>query len=557
MSKADAANQGRVEGSTFDPSALMSSIITTVDRFRSDVGTMPSQVVLNTKDIQIEEMLESRLNCFYRLIGLPATRDISNLNFDEDETNAEQRSKLSQHGTLNYFNMDVLLDGKAIGSKLSARETALTKAIKSRTVETNIQMLKDPLPLEKFGLDQVLDTKMDSVFSDKPITVVRRVSIFPMMVDAATPVFPINKKVAPLFNDGDFVVSGSSANTRLPRPFLESVLYMRTHRSEEDSDTQGFVDNIQTYVQGLPANIELSAEQVVERDSLLAAIGIKNGQADYTLIEAEIISKFVQAIGQSAKKYKESVNKAKELLQMVDFKPEPKSSANEKSGNSNLRLGNTGSGPSIDKRIRQLEQAKSKSEMLLMVLPTNQVLQADTTYRIVNSQEGFANITPDVFVSEFAGIITFDQASIDKKLREEKANRARHIQSFEIISRDIQYYSGEGQGLSIFDVLCTFLALFTIDLDKLVALLNDDALSRMLSNKFFSFNNSGQNDGVEKNPLFTDAEVLGKLENVLTGTTIVSVEEALEELESLVKSNFQLAAAFFKEADRAGQNKKG
>lgn len=547
--KNEAEKQKTVEGVSFDPASLMNAIMTTVDRFRSDVGTMPYALVDNTKDIQVEEIIESRLNCFYRLIGLPATRDLSVLNSSGD---TDKSRLISQHGTINFVQAQGLQkNGRSVSSIVSSRETDLLSIVRSRTVEDNIKMLEDPLPLESLGLDQPI--------ADQETNKLRKPSMFPMVVDAATPIFPIHKRVAPLFNDGDFVVSGSSATTRLPRPFLESIIYMRTNRfkTDESKKIADITANIQAYVQGLPSSIQLSPDQTIARNDLLKAIGIKDGQTDYTLIEVEIVNKFVQAIGQSAKKYKAVINDAKKLNQLVDFKPEPKRNAKEKSGNSTLLLAGSKGNPSIDERIKELEQRKAHLDMLITILPTNQVLQADTTYRILNNQEGFANITPDIFVSEFSSLLTFDQPLIDKQLREENAKRARHLQKFETLKRDIQYYSGEGQGLSIFDVLCTFLALFTMDLDKLVALLNNDARSRMLNSRFFSFSNSNSNSGIERTPIFSDEERLSKVEGVLTGTNVVSPIEALAELESLVKNNFKLAAAFFKEADKSGQNRKG
>lgn len=542
MSGKNEAIKGRTaEGVTFDPAQLMQSILTTIERFRSDVGTSPGQIVENTLDMSANESVESRLNCFYRLLGLPATRDMSKAIFEPSVAAEERNRKLSQHGTLNYYD-----DKASVGQVVSSRETSLIKSIENRTVQDNIAMIKDPLPLEKLGLEQ------NSFATRKP-------SIYPMVVDAATPVFPIQKRVAPLFYDGDFIVSGSSENTRLPRPLLESILYMRTNRFQVDmsSKIEMLTNNIQSFVQGLPSTIELSPEQTVERSELLESIGIKNGQADFTLIEAEIINKFIQAIGQSARKYKAVINDAKELNQKVLFKPEPKKSAQEKSGNSTVILEATGNNPSIDARIKELEQEKSELDLLLTLLPTNRVLQADTTYRIATNQEGFANITPDVFISEFSGLVTFDLDSINKQLREENTKRARSIQKFEVLRRNIQYYSGEGQGLSIFDILCTFLALFTIDLDKLVGLLNNDARSRMQSNKFFSFPNALKNKSIERSPLFSDEERLQKIEDVLTGKAILSVSDATKELEKAVKNNFKLAAAFFKDADRSGQGRKG
>jgi hypothetical protein len=519
----------QASGAPFDVNAFMSNIIRTIDSSRSDFFTNPSKIVENLINEQAGEGLESRINTFYRLIGLPATRDLAPL-LSANSVNPTPL-QLSQYNTLNYIDSAAIvisdnskqnstekLTPEQLANKLSSREN-LYKAAPS--VEQMLQIIQQPLRISDslFGVPQ------------------RKASIFPMIVDAATPVYPLSKRTAPAFYDGDFVLSGAK-NTRLPRPFIENVIYIRTYVFAGGNNAnfqQSIANNIKKFVKD---NSNLSEQDL---NILLANTGISTAEF-FSQLEGELISKFIEALKSCAIEYRQIINQANEFKAKVRFSPVSSDTPGVKVGNSSQIVEKSVAGE-IDRTISKISLELETIVKRLSMLPTNQIMEAETNFR---ADAGIANlnITTDAFMSDFSALITFDREEVEKRLSEANQAKQSLLNQYNKILQKIQYFTGESTGLSVFEVLCIFLALFTIDIKSLVSLLNNDAKNRLLSNPYYSFQNSVNNSSVSKKPIFTDGENLSKVESALENSSS-SVSEAIETLEKTVKEHFALASAFF------------
>lgn len=513
----DKKKKQEVYGIPFDATKFMDSIFATIDSNRSDVSSSPSQLVDNSSNMRPGSGGESRFNCFLRFIGMPATRDESLLSGITDDGNLE--FKLSQNSTLNYFNASELdIDPRL----LSQREFSLSAP---KTTEDFIRMIENPLLISS------------SVQSSG-----RRTTVFPLVVDASVPIYPLSRRTAPLFYEGDFLIYGSGL-TRLPRPFLESVIYMRTQRYQESmkSTISNLVENIRATVSDATSDETqlLEGLNVPELSSSNEGLSVRS-----SVVELEIVNKFVQALKNSAVSFAKVIDEAASLNEEVNFKPNPVSNPKEKSGNSSVIIVDR-EGRGIDKRIQDIEMQIESINVSLSILPTNKVQEADTSYRLTASNSP-TNISPDVFVSEFTDILAYEIDFLRDILEEEKALRARTIAQFEEIKKQLMYFTGEIGGLSIFDVLCIFLALFTVDLKYLIGLLNNDAKDRLRANRFFSFQ-KGEGNSV----LFNKNERTDILAAGLEQTIPVSV--ALAEFDKVVQNNYLLAQAFFADARKRGR----
>jgi len=481
--------QRDVQGIVFDPANFMRSILSNTNRARSDMGSMPGKVVESTGDEPMGELVESRLNAFYRMIGLPATRNDS-IRFLRTKSNLETTdTQLSQNNTLNYFSPGLIsvknsngeyIDGNKASNLISGRESALQKSVDP---EKMVEMVIKPISLDA---------------SVKP-NQSRRTSLFPMLVDASTPIYPLKKRTAPLFNDGDFILSGAS-NTRLPRPFIESVIYMRTKVYSGAIYEKLKIDlasNIRTFVKGNTQPLS-SEEEALTSKELIESLGLgtDNSIENFNLLELELINKLIQAIRKSSMNYRATLNRATELKKQVMFIPEYKENPAEISGNSKKSIEGIVAG-SVDKIIYSLENQLAELSSFINLLPTNEVKRADTSYRS-EGDEVVRNVLPDAFISDFTSLITFDRGHIQSQLAEAKVKRAKILSEYNLLKEGIQYFTGEHTGLSIFDILCVFLALFTILVESLVLLLNKDARERLLNSSFYSFQNDTDNEGVLK-----------------------------------------------------------
>jgi hypothetical protein len=527
-----------VQGVTFNVEGFMDQIFTTVDLNSSDMGTKPNELIDGTLNVVAREKQESRLNTFYRLIGFPATRNEAKISNAESLSREQRRLRLSQQGTLNYFNQaDLFIPGVTqglVGDKVSLREAASRGLISPpKTTEDIIKMIEDPLMIT----ESLLPTS-------------RRISIIPIVVDAATYVVPIKKRMATMFNQGDFILSGAS-NLRLPRPFLENVIYLRSQRFTEDmAETVGdLLRNLDSFVLSGLADPE-------QAQNLLNTLGVPELNAvdespavNTSLVEIEIINKFVQAIKKSADEYRKVRNEAVKLNQEVDFRPAPKDTPKEKAGNSDVVVVGREKKRGIDKRIADLDTELERVNSLETTLPTARVQQADVNHRIANCDDVGRNIVRDTFLSEFTNLITFNREALERRKQDDQAERKRKLNDFERLKKRIQYFTGEFTGLSIFDVLCIFLALFTIDLNDLVSLLNQDARDRLQSSKFYTLN---------PDPTDTTSVIFRENDErtaLIEAGLTQPVSQGLEALENKVAEHFRLAEAFFNEADKSGQNR--
>jgi len=191
------------------------------------------------------------------------------------------------------------------------------------------------------------------------------------------------------------------------------------------------------------------------------------------------------------------------------------------------------------------------------LLPTNEVKRADTSYR-AEGDEVVKSIIPDVFISDFTNIVTFDQENILSQLSSAKSQRERDIREYNLIKERIQYFSGETVGLSIFDILCTFLALFTVDIETLIGLLNKDARARLFNSPFYSFQNNAENKGKNKTPIFDQNAVTDRIEAALiSSTNSLDVQISLNDLEDKIRENFKLSSAFYNDAIKSSPGSPG
>ena len=534
--------QADVEGITFQAEKFMESVSDTVDLSRSDVGSNPGLLITTALDAPSSEKAESRLNCFFRLLGLPATRDVSKINREKRED--ADLGFITQSSTLNYFDSNslkgVLFPGQSltdnIGDVVNARERELSKR---RTPAGFSLMMDNPLSLNELSTTTVIS----ETIQDEGL-VVRKTSIFPLIVDASIPVFPILNRTAPLFYDGDFILGGVQTK-RLARTFIESVIYIRTQRFTEDASDQinSITENTKTFVLGLNPKETLSSEKEEEVAELVKSLGVSNNQVNFNLIEAQMINRLVQAISSSAKAYRQIVQETKKTSNQVRFYPEPKKTAKEKSGNTSQIISGSKQNQFLEQRGASINAQIEETNVLLSLLPTNKVLEADARKRLLDSTPTTADLAPDFFVSEFTDVVAWNLESLKQQMRSIDKQKMRSTRKLEILKSQIMYFSGEVQGLSVFDILCVFLALFTLDFDHLVGLLNQDARDRLENNSFFSDAASSNNNSLTNISLNND-----KL------AQDIPVADCLIALQTKVKENFGLASAFFNDV-RAGQNR--
>jgi len=352
----------------------------------------------------------------------------------------------------------------------------------------------------------------------------RRASIFPLVVDASIPVYPLIRRMAPAFNDGNYIIN----ENRLSRPFLEHVIYIRgkvlSGSNEDDNNKKELLDRINALRP--------------ETDKELTNVG------SFKKIELIIQQRFLQCIKRLSFDYLKIKEDALRNRQKVRFVPNPVDNPDERSGQGSLPESEISSvTPDIDNRLNELKFALAKEEAIRFVLPTEAVNRSDNIRRILEKTK-INNYKDDVLISDFTNLITYKEEYIRRQISEIEQSRQMALQEAEKIKRDLIYFTGEFTGLSIFDVIGVLYGLFTVDIKYLIGLLNEDAKNRLSKDKFFSFSPEEQSASkidTERNPaiLLSNKDV-----------QIPTVGQSLAELQRKVEEAFLLAKTYASQEDR-------
>lgn len=536
----------------FDPIPFIDSIMETIKGMASENAPIPNTFFYSVLDVQSGESSESRLNTFLRILGFPATRGEASLsdksiqiktlreqikeNSQGDKSEGQiskivedERIKiLSQDGTLNYFNAGDLvsnvkleLTSNNLITELAIREVSLNKKISQQAF---VDMIASPLNIKS------------SIVKNS-----RRPVIFPLVVNADIPIFPLRKRIAPFFNFTDFIVN----RTRLSRPFLEHIIYARNKAlSGVSSPLKTFIiKNIENEVQGTSRQNDL-------KDLL------KNSSS----LELQLIQKFIKALKKSAKIYIDTKKLAKELRTKIDLVPKPKKEPTELSGEDKTlsqkdkqafftaEVGNENiviSTKLLDDKISRIQQELSGIDTFLQLMPTEGIKQSDEINRI-GSPFITNNIVSDLFVGEFIQLASFERVALESKRDEALDEKALIIRRYEDVKMLIMHFTGEFTGLSIFDIICVLLALFTVDIKYLISLLNKDAQSRLIKNDNYY--------KVKSNDINTVENTI-TIDDIAPGASKVSVSDALVAIQEEVANNFNLVESFI-ESFNSPENKK-
>ncbi len=476
----------------FNVEDFVDRIYNTIDSYRSQVGLQTGVVLEHPTDgTGGKNQAESKINCFYRLLGLPAVRS------DITDKSVELGS-LSQHDTLNYF-PDFKINGTSVSAAVTQREELQSLPI---DIQQSIDVIRDVL-----SYDAAL----------KPNN--RRESIFPMVVSAAIPIFPLARRTAPLFYPGEFTVDGKSI--KLTRPFIEHVIYIRTKASAGGGDESLF-------------------------NSLQAEVNNANFTLDPSLkgklLELRIVSKLIKSLRSIAHSWIVVGEDIKKLQKDVQFIPAPKTNPQERAGNVTLPADSTITVQDITEQglettIAKLKEQLAKEESLLNSLPSESIKSADRIRRIEQDQPNL-NIVDDAMISEFQSLIMFERDAVNEQLKEALDKKARLLNQFEKARKLLVYLNGETTGLSIIDIVCVLLALFTVELDVLIGLVNEKSRKYLLeTDNFYRSQNPASSDATAKNESNIDK---------ILNTPPKTVDQAVSALQGKVEENFKLLEVFIK-----------
>lgn len=424
---------------------------------------------------------ESRLNAFFRLVGFPMFVTIEDENKKDGGGKANNESSsgtrvLSPGFSGGKFSgkniknseIEIQVEGQEqkINFILNARESLLARIENFiGTEEGNEAMtaaFNNTLPLVANLSEKNNNVYSSVIVGSGEFSRIAFKKLLPT-VTCYKVILPVRNEVARPFTleENDRKVD---SQTTLKLPFIETVIRIRllsaanAESSEDQSKNQDFQRSVETITDS--TNIE----------------SFNNLKAD--LLETFILNKLLAAFYQLAVKWIEIKKKQEVLKKSADFKVAIKTSSSKASLFGKRIEADLDADSNAVRRLKSLQTKLAKEEILLSLLPTDDSL-LKTNAKTSNTK----NTTFAALTNQFTKLISFNADQLRKGVKKEEEFIKKQVASIEKVRVEIETITGEFTGLSVPDVLAVIAALFTIEVDALVGLLDSEAVNNMKKDK--------------------------------------------------------------------------
>ncbi len=503
---------------------LFQKFIAPIDNIRSIAEAPKGKLQTNQKekgitDLKIDPInfMESRGHAFYRLLGLPVIGGDSFYNPGYDPQPKNQTTRDTINSKISKADLDAmetreqvaklygqLFAGQGFDATLFGFVLRLPKPF--NTVDAG----KDPVDIDFrtsliSGLKESLPSIAESLsageaeFAKKlgySLSSVKHI-IKPVMVNPAIDftVMPSDNKVCvPFLKNQQSTKISSSPDVFLLRPGIEFIIRARLRDNNPDklflSDLESVLEQVKSpspdFVGDINTTALIDTLQALAGDAGIDNIDVNDIFGGATNTQATIIKQLIKTIKVCVRMLLQSITTLHEINEQIVYLPIPNVQGFEK-GSSNRNV------------------VKTKIERDLVILTTKK-LNADRDINIERDLGNFAT-------SQFINLEKSD--TYDKQIKEltERKDQLNSIAAE--CTRVIDIITGESSGFGLVDVLAVYTALWTIKIDELLALLDNDSFERL-----YEFNVQLRSDEVE-----------GRKEGIGP-----AIKTAIESLESKIKN---------------------
>lgn len=358
---------------------------------------------------------ESRINAFYRAIGLPAFFKQS----EDDKRDVKDRAEKA--GIANVFSEEA--------NKLVLEADARNSQFINQLTEEE---------QGKF-LDDFNGTVLDSIRNRKKGT------LFPLIVTGQYNIFPQQRRVGGAFlSDAQLTKN----NQKYRRPLIESVVLLRLRKD-------GLVDS--TKKEGLENSF---------KD--LQDAGFFEGQEE-NIFTLAILNELIRAINDPDILLKMSDKTIKDLnsirTKLQDF---PKDSVLQQSPTQQRNLGSAEKSGTLQALEDQRHSLARENEAKLTILEYDDITGNKTK-----------NIKDSILSPMIIDLMLNDTDKIEKEIKDTNIREEKAKKSLKQLHRNLDMLSGVFSGISGIDILVIITALFTIKIEDLLGLLNKDSRERL------------------------------------------------------------------------------
>jgi hypothetical protein len=437
--------------------------------------------------------IESRINAFFRLIGLPSFVEVN------DETSGKQQSgdslkflspgfgvtvkselsdKIVRNSTQQSYISPSGEDVK-VNIVLSNRESELGKIYNSiGTKDSNEKMtkaicspldIKPNIPKRILGEGEFIpklpprntpDVENKRTIFKKLLPLITSYwhpNVLPLMNEVARPFLSVEERRI-------------DRNTVLSKPFIEEVIRIRfvnLGSAKTESEKQSTKDITDSIIELLGSDIDGNSifEDVFGNTTDIFS--------EVTLLEQFIIDKFLDAIRNLARKWVKLNEQRIRILRETRPKISVKTNSGRRIFGKRVVISTVLDGTSDGEKIRKLNEAIAEEEGLLTLLPSDD-------NESVNAKTGTTkNITGTALQNPFTDLLNYNLSKNKEKRSNLVSQSKRNIKSIEKIRVELDMMTGEFIGLSIPDIVIVITALFLIERDQLLSLLDRDVIDVM------------------------------------------------------------------------------
>ena len=487
--------------SKFDVIGFAKNIINEIESVRSYKMVKDD----DTKD-NFGAPTESRINAFFRLIGLPM--------FVSLQLKADQSSGQLKEGNIHltpgysrsfYSRMSDYDVTNDVGADLQRESTLLSEENKIGTEDKNDDMTKAlgaPIPLQP-NIEGEIEFDNDytrNVYKKlKPLeTLYISGGILPIKNERARPFLLSPKEQMP------------DNETFLSKPLIEIIIRIRLiscegSTKEGDAETQAFMDSLSAIV---------GKDQFKEIFS-----GNTKIFSQTNILEQYIIERLLGSVVQLAKKWVE-VQKRQERINkegrfIVNIKT---TSAKKSSFGRRVSISTDVTVPDetdIGTQLRGLRNSAAYQEAILSLMPTDNTTTNDSNSNIKNT----SNISFASLLAPFTSLISSDLNQIKKEITQKENDIRKKQQEMESLRLDLEMMTGEFTGISVPDVVMLIIALFLLDKKNLIKLLDNYVI-----------------DDMQKDPILKESLTSLKV----SSSSVSEAQTAIDQLETLIDQLYKL-----------------
>jgi hypothetical protein len=486
----------------FDVIKFAKDIISEVESVRS-YRTVTDEDTKQSYNIPIE----SRINAFFRLVGLPTFVTLESkgdkdteggpLAGDRHLTPGFFGAKLDQYVIKNMENLGDIenLSIIELEAGLAAREKELGKIENSiGSDESNKNMakaLRSCIPIvPNIPKDDVKPGKVTSVGGTFDRIVFKR--LFPL-ITSYIDVVPKRNEVARPFVVNE-TLQQIDNQTPLARPFIETVARIRLVSGSNALDANEKTKN---------EDVSAAVKNSVGEDSYKE---ISNDDKDVFeslrsagTLETFVVLKLFESIFQLANKWYVLQKKQEVYFKKIPYLVSVKTTS-AKSSMFGKRA-SVSTDVSLDekqelaKKYKKINVLIAREEALQTLLPSNDVIQR-TNSKTANNR----STSLGALINPFINLLSYNLEQLKKQRKRVENDIKKTVQEVDKLRVELEIMTGEFTGLSMLDVVAVICALFIVENRYLIALLDKEVKDDMKTDPVLksAIESAGDPEGMDK-----------------------------------------------------------